>query len=449
MLRVWGSSGQELAALSAEEFINASAVKQHLSKLHGLPACLQQLVHDGEILADDDKLDAGMELQLVLLTISGHSQRFTDAAIQHLANAARQNQVDAVRCLLEAGIGGYIDHQYPDGKTSLSLASRYGHSQIARLLVEAGADKDCRDRGGKTALMHACEHGHFEAARLLVKTGADKDCSNNDGWTALMYASASGYLQVACLLVGAGADKDCQDRGGKTALMHASERGHLEVAKLLVGANKDCSNNDGKTALMYASVSGHLGVARLLLQAGAGKDARDGRGFTALLLASECGHLGVARLLLEAGADKDVEDLDGKTALMRASESGHLEIVSLLLTGRCLPHPSLNSVSRSGSKPQKNPMAPFRLLDLVPQAPRNSQYPVLHGRTAPVLAESDMAAYIEQVLRECGPETRASRAEESETAALVERTLRRWVLNHGGTLAPESPMSSQRSARQS
>ena len=217
MLRVWRASGQELAAIRAEEFIKAKEVKQHLLEEHGLPICLQQLVHDGRILADDDKLDASMDLQLVLLTISGHSQRLTDAAIEHLASACRQNQVDAVRCLLEAGIGDHVDS---------------------------------RDRGGKTALMHASEHGHLEVARLLVEAGADIHCLNHDGKTALMYASVSGHLGVARLLVEAGADTDCRDRGRQTA-MHASEHGHLDVARLLVEAGAE---KDGQPSCMHLRV---------------------------------------------------------------------------------------------------------------------------------------------------------------------------------------------------
>ena len=42
MLRVGRLLGQELAAMSAEEFTDASAVKKHLCELHGFPVYLQQ-----------------------------------------------------------------------------------------------------------------------------------------------------------------------------------------------------------------------------------------------------------------------------------------------------------------------------------------------------------------------------------------------------------------------
>ena len=50
---------------------------------------------------------------------------------------------------------------HSDGSRALILASEHGHVEIARLLLEAGADKDISDKGepkrGGTALMIASE----------------------------------------------------------------------------------------------------------------------------------------------------------------------------------------------------------------------------------------------------------------------------------------------------
>ena len=60
---------------------------------------------------------------------------------------------------------------------------------IARLLCEAGANKDNASDDGTTALMWASPEGHPNVARLLCRTGADKDKANEEGATALMQAS--------------------------------------------------------------------------------------------------------------------------------------------------------------------------------------------------------------------------------------------------------------------
>ena len=273
MLRIWRPSGQELTALSAEEFRDADAVKKHLRELYGFPVYLQQLLHAGKNLADDFSLDNGMDLQVVLLTISGfsHSGHSARIAAQDLADAARRNDVNMVRCLLDAG----ADKEFRVGdKTALMLASELGHLEVVHLLLEARADTDSWDNFGRTALLHASESGHLAIVRLLLEAGADKDCWNTVGETALLLASEGGHLEVARLLLEAGANKDCTDLVGKTALLRASESGHSEIARLLVeaGADKDCKDLSGMTALLLAAEGGHSEVARLLLDADVGKD---------------------------------------------------------------------------------------------------------------------------------------------------------------------------------
>ena len=59
--------------MSAEECKDAVALKEHLRKLYGFPVSLQQLLHEGHLLADDAALAGLRDLQLVLLTISDPS----------------------------------------------------------------------------------------------------------------------------------------------------------------------------------------------------------------------------------------------------------------------------------------------------------------------------------------------------------------------------------------
>ena len=85
MLRIWRPSGQELATFNAEQFEDAAALKEHVCEHYGFPVYLQQLLHDGSLLADDAKLDGFIDLQLVLLSISGPQLLAED----HLSKAAR------------------------------------------------------------------------------------------------------------------------------------------------------------------------------------------------------------------------------------------------------------------------------------------------------------------------------------------------------------------------
>ena len=60
-------------------------------------------------------------------------------------------------------------------------ASSYGHFEIARYLLEQGADRDKANDGGYTSLHLAAYYGHLDIARLLMVYGADLNARDNDG----------------------------------------------------------------------------------------------------------------------------------------------------------------------------------------------------------------------------------------------------------------------------
>lgn len=54
-------------------------------------------------------------------------------------------------------------------RTALSRASYKGHTEIVRMLVNAGADINIKDKYGKTALDYAMERGHKDIVSILKK----------------------------------------------------------------------------------------------------------------------------------------------------------------------------------------------------------------------------------------------------------------------------------------
>ena len=102
-------------------------------------------------------------------------------------------------------------------------------------------DPDETDASGNSALKVAAARGHESAARLLLEAGANKDLAKNDGATALLIASQQSHLKVVRLLLDSRADKDLAINHCATALFMASENGHLEVVRLLLesGVDKD------------------------------------------------------------------------------------------------------------------------------------------------------------------------------------------------------------------
>ena len=327
MIRIWRISGQELTSISVDEISHVQDLKSSLRRLHGFPICMQQLLRDSISLDNATRLDASIDLQLILLAPSA------SVAATELLEVCESGNLEAVRALLEAGADSDFrgDH---DSYTAIMSAAKNGHVEVAGLLLAAGADKDSQGGDGYTALGFAAANGHFEIARLLLEAGADMNKRTYHRWyTALMLAAMNGHIEIARLLLEAGADKDLCGVFGDTALIFAAAKGHFEIARLLLeaGADKDLRGEFGYTALMLAAKTGYVEVARLLLEADAGRDPQlPHSGDTALLVATEAGNVELARLLVEAGADKSLRGEFG-TALTLATKSGHMEIVRLLL----------------------------------------------------------------------------------------------------------------------
>ncbi|CAE7863587.1 ANKRD50 [Symbiodinium necroappetens] len=209
--------------------VGDAALKRQLDPGGSLPApCRQKLFHDHKNSNDPVKLDAVMELQVLILPFSGASKRQQ----KELYQAARSGLLDEVEALLQlprdpdAAIDAF-------GRTPLMHASERGHIEVVELLLEARAQVDLCNNYGGAALTDAASYGRYRVVQLLIEAGAQKDLRNNRGRTALMDAAINGHAQVVQLLLESGADKDLYDDLGLTARMMAKAKQHDEVQRLL------------------------------------------------------------------------------------------------------------------------------------------------------------------------------------------------------------------------
>jgi ankyrin repeat protein len=62
-----------------------------------------------------------------------------------------------------------------DARTPLHAAAWKDFLDVARLLIEKGAEVDARDEDGGTPLHTAAEEGSLDVARLLIEHGANTD----------------------------------------------------------------------------------------------------------------------------------------------------------------------------------------------------------------------------------------------------------------------------------
>jgi len=128
-------------------------------------------------------------------------------------------------------------------------AAREGDRAMVVRLIAEGVDVNTEGPRGGTALVGAAERGHLDIARVLLEHGADPDkiprpdpSTGVVAMTPLMAAAVQGHADVVDLLISYGADASIQVgetalyEQGATALFLATVKGHGDVVSILTRA---------------------------------------------------------------------------------------------------------------------------------------------------------------------------------------------------------------------
>jgi cytohesin len=112
--------------------------------------------------------------------------------------ATGEGDLEGVQALLEINPGlAKVEDKFT-GDTPLHIAARKGYIDIAKLLIDAGADINARDeRYEYTSLHFATTFGQKDLVELLINKGADINYKDKEGRTSLGIAIENGYDDIA------------------------------------------------------------------------------------------------------------------------------------------------------------------------------------------------------------------------------------------------------------
>lgn len=306
-----------------------------------------------------------------------------------VADAAMRADVDQVRTLLKGGAD--VNVAQGDGMTALHWSAENRSSEMAAMLIYAGANLEAVTRiGGYTALHLASRAGSTEIVQELLKAGADpKVISSAGGATPLHLAASASSMGSVISLLNHGADINARESAwGQTPLMFAASLGRTEVAELLVQRGSDISTTtavinlpalqeidraarqrrdkvlDGFRAqnisageswrpspaeVQAALESSRINPEKSVEPEEEGEDAYNEQvgvpggnsyadlvgtmgGSTALIHAVREGHFETAKMLLDLGADINQPSAGDKTTpLLSATVNGHFDLALDLL----------------------------------------------------------------------------------------------------------------------
>ena len=117
------------------------------------------------------------------------SQTTVKAPNMDIHAATLLGDMEAIKQHIAAG-SDLNDKEPAVGSTPLISAAFFGKTEIAKVLIEAGADINLQNNEGSTALHSAAFVCRMEIVEMLLANGADKELLNNYGSTALQSVSA-------------------------------------------------------------------------------------------------------------------------------------------------------------------------------------------------------------------------------------------------------------------
>ena len=227
------------------------------------------------------------------------------------------------------------------GKDLHRAINNWNEDQLIKILKETKVSVDVPNDEGLSPLMHAAKKGYTNIAKLLLDYGADTTFTTISGKTAMIMSSFFGHVEMVELLIQHHAPWDISGKSGLYPIHSAVSGGNLEVVRYFLdrGVSVDLPEMITKwTPLMRGMVVGtSQEIAELLLERGAATGARDDEYKTPLMLAVINGHEELVELLINHGSDpllsnkysKDAVDF-AKTLSADGVSQRHMRILKML-----------------------------------------------------------------------------------------------------------------------
>uniref|UniRef100_A0A0B7K9G5 Clr5 domain-containing protein n=1 Tax=Bionectria ochroleuca TaxID=29856 RepID=A0A0B7K9G5_BIOOC len=274
------------------------------------------------------------------------SRDFDEGIIQLLLDAGANVDGESTGSVIVGDDGEDVhsinDHDCPKAVPLVKAVYRK-NTQVARLLLEAGANANQVDTQWGSAIQLAVDNNDMYMVNLLVEAGADVNLNkerSSHAWStsqALSYSTQTRRFKVRAKFL--------------SPLQLAAQANNSEMIQYLLQCNADMNDlptleiierspldsnllwGEYETPLSYAVLGDNLQTATLLLESGANPDGVSLYGHTALGAACTKENLDMVKLLLAYGATPMGSELGSTPLQLAILHKDHIFVDSLLQKG--------------------------------------------------------------------------------------------------------------------